>query len=608
MSGLCGWFSSNPTAEAPAQLDRMLAASRSGGAGRHASATRRAALSTFGRESVSQLVEIEGFVLTVVGHPRLVVDGGRTADLAEIAKAFRKDASAALHTLGGDFALAGWNEGTGRGICAIDRIGVHQLVYARVSGALAFATTLDALAGHPGVQRRISPQSIFDYLYFHACPGPQTTYHEVLRLPAGHCIEFGPGIDSQPRAYWSMQFREDHVQPFESLERDFVGVIESAVSEAAGTAATGSFLSGGTDSSTICGMLGRSSGVPARTFSIGFDVPGYDEMNYARIAAQHFGCEHHEYYVTPADVVDAVPKVAAFYDQPFGNASAIPAYYCARLAHENGVGRMLAGDGGDELFGGNVRYAKQQVLGLYQRLPRSLRTALIEPLVLSTPLFESVPGLRKVHSYVEQARPDMPLRYESYNLLNYLGAENVLAPDFLASINQAHPQELLRSAHAPYAKASLINQMLGIDLRFTLADSDLPKVTRMCELAGVDVVFPMLDERVVEFSALLAPEMKLRGTKLRWFFKEALRDFLPPEVLSKEKHGFGLPVGAWLVGHKPLLVLATESIRSLARHNIVQPRFVDELLGSRLQEHPGYFGNMVWVLMMLGLWLDSRGH
>ena len=150
--------------------------------------------------------------------------------------------------------------------------------------------------------------------------------------------------------------------------------------------------------------------------------------------------------------------------------------------------------------------------------------------------------------------------------------------------------------------------MLGIDLRFTLADSDLPKVTRMCELAGVDVAFPMLDERVVEFSALLAPDMKLRGTKLRWFFKEALRDFLPPEVLSKEKHGFGLPVGAWLVGHKPLLDLATESIRSLARHDIVQPRFVDELLGSRLQEHPGYFGNMVWVLMMLGLWLDSRGH
>jgi asparagine synthase (glutamine-hydrolysing) len=353
-------------------------------------------------------------------------------------------------------------------------------------------------------------------------------------------------------------------------------------------------------------MLGRVSGRPARTFSIGFDVAGYDEMQYARTAAQHFGCEHHEYYVTPADVVDAVPKIAAFYDQPFGNASAIPTYYCARLAREHGVERLLAGDGGDELYGGNERYAKQHVLGLYHRLPRPLRSALIEPLVISTPLFRSLPGLRKVHSYVEQARPDMPWRYESYNLLNYLGADNVLTPEFLASVDARHPQKLLADAHAPFADKSLINQMLGIDLRFTLDDNDLPKVTRMCELAGVDVAFPMLDERVVEFSARLAPELKLRGTQLRWFFKWALRDFLPPAVIAKQKHGFGLPVGAWLVGHKPLLELATESIRSLDRHGYVRRDFINELLDRRLQEHPKFFGGMVWVLMMLGLWLDSR--
>jgi asparagine synthase (glutamine-hydrolysing) len=227
-------------------------------------------------------------------------------------------------------------------------------------------------------------------------------------------------------------------------------------------------------------------------------------------------------------------------------------------------------------------------------------------LVLSTPLFRSLPGLRKVHSYIEQARPEMPWRYESYNLLNYLGAENVLAPEFLAAIDRSHPQKLLADAHAPFAGNSLINQLLGIDLRFTLADSDLPKVTRMCELAGVDVVFPMLDERVVEFSARLAPELKLRGTQLRWFFKWALRDFLPPAVIAKQKHGFGLPVGAWLLGHKPLLELATESIRSLSKHGYVQRKFIDDLLDKRLQEHPKYFGSMVWVLMMLGLLLDSR--
>jgi asparagine synthase (glutamine-hydrolysing) len=584
----------------------MLVASRSTRGERLIGATWRAALGTFGRRPESHLVEVEGLVFVVAGHPRLAVGADRNEHLTEIAKALRDDAVSAVRTLGGDFALAAWNENTSRGLLAVDRIGVHQLVYARASGGLAFATTLDALVGYPGLQRRVSPQAVFDYLYFHVCPGPQTIYQDVFRLPAGHLIEFGPGIDPKPKAYWSMRFREDHAESLESLQQSFVGAIEAAVRDGTGTASAGSFLSGGTDSSTISGMLGRVGGKPARTFSIGFAVEGYDEMQYARTAAQHFGCEHHEYYVTPEDVVDAVPKIAAFYDQPFGNASAIPTYYCARLAREHGVERLLAGDGGDELYGGNERYAKQQVLGYYHWLPRWLRRALIEPLVMSTPFFRSLPGLRKVHSYVEQARPEMPWRYESYNLLNYLGAENILAAEFLAAVDRSHPQKLLADAHAPFASNSLINQLLGIDLRFTLADSDLPKVTGMCELAGVDVAFPMLDERVVEFSARLAPELKLRGTELRWFFKWALRDFLPPAVIAKQKHGFGLPVGAWLVGHKPLLELATESIRSLDQHGYARRKFIDELLGTKLREHPQYFGSMVWVLMMLGLWLDSR--
>ena len=385
MSGLCGHFSLAPSAGAPSHLDGMVAASGSYCCGRHVSATLRAALATFGRNSRSHLVEIEGFVLAVVGHPRIAVGGSRVSDLVEIATALRDDAELAVPALGGDFALAAWNAVKERGLLAIDRIGVHQLVYTRTGGALAFATTLDSLAGHPAMQKRISPQALYDYLYFHVCPGPQTVYEESLRLPAGHCIEFGEGVDSEPRAYWSMRYRETDASSLEELKRDFVGLMESATREAAETPAVGSFLSGGTDSSTISGMLKRCIDRPARTFSIGFDVSGYDEMQYARIAARHFGCDHHEYYVTPSDVVDAVPKIAAFYDQPFGNASAIPTYYCARFAREDGVDLMLAGDGGDELFGGNERYAKQHVLGLYQRLPRALRKGLIEPLVLSNP-------------------------------------------------------------------------------------------------------------------------------------------------------------------------------------------------------------------------------
>ena len=236
--------------------------------------------------------------------------------------------------------------------------------YGRANGALAFASTLDMVCGFPGVRRQLSRQGIFDYIFYHVCPGPQTIFEDLLRVPPGHSVEFGPGGTGAPGAYWSARFQEDRHAAQASLEREFVSLLQSAVEESAADAASGAFLSGGTDSSTVSGMLGRVGGAPARTFSIGFDVQGYDEMEYARIAAKHFGCEHHEYYVTPKDVVDAVPKIAASYDQPFGNASAIPTYYCARFAREHGVTRLLAGDGGDELFGGNERYSKHHLLSL----------------------------------------------------------------------------------------------------------------------------------------------------------------------------------------------------------------------------------------------------
>lgn len=606
MRGLCGWFSERPDGAADATLQRMLSAGQVLRAGASHKTSARAGVAVYSTLTRSVLFEADGLWLALTGHPRHCEGSRRSLDPAELAGALKNRGKEALVGFGGDFALAFWDENRQRGLIAVDRLGVHQLVYSRTADSLAFASTLDLLGGYPGVQRQLSSQGIFDYLFYHVSPGPETIFTGLLRVAPGHCVEFGAGAPTAPIPYWAIRFDERHDQRPEVLKDEFLALMHSAVKEASADARTGAFLSGGTDSSTVSGMLSRIGDGPARTFSIGFDVEGYDEMEYARIAAKHFGCEHHEYYVTPQDVVDAVPKIAASYDQPFGNASAIPTYYCAKFAKEHGVTRLLAGDGGDELFGGNSRYAKQHLFSLYQHVPGPLRRGLIEPLLLSTALGQSIAPLRKLRSYVEQARPPMPLRYESYNLLMHLGNANVFAPDFLASINTDHPHALMEEAHAPYAGASLINQMLAIDLRFILADGDLPKVTRMCELADMDVAFPILDERLIEFSQKLPANMKLKGTELRWFFKYALREFLPPAVITKQKHGFGLPVGAWLVGHKPLLDLATSGIDMLRERGIVQPKFIDELIGKRLHEHPPYFGTMVWVLMMLGLWLDSR--
>jgi len=467
-----------------------------------------------------------------------------------------------------------------------------------------FAANLDALAAHPLVAHRIDPQALYNYVYFHMVPGPGTIFDESRRLLAGHYALLREGKADVTR-YWQMRFDESTAFDERELEDRFRSTLRAGVEARAVANACGTFLSGGTDSSTVTGMLSEVTGVPVGTYSIGFDASGYDEMDYARIAAKHFRTEHHEYYVTPADVMTAIPLLAAEYDQPFGNASAVPTYYCAKLARETGVARMLAGDGGDELFGGNERYARQYHLSLYERLPGWLRTGMIEPLV-HTPAAERLSVLRKGKSYIEQASLPMPARYESYNLLERLGPGNIFDAEFLATVDRTQPLSLLAHAYDEAHASSLINRLLALDLRFTLADNDLPKVTRMCDRAGVDVAFPLLDDRVVAFSAGLPPQMKLRGARLRYFFKRALRDFLPRETLAKHKHGFGLPAGPWIATYAPLRNLCRDAVASLGERRIFDRKFLDDLVTTRIEEHPGYYGTMVWILLMLELWFQQR--
>src|SRR6267154_690280 len=262
-----------------------------------------------------------------------------------------------------------------------------------------------------------------------------------------------------------MRYIENEKRPMPELKRDFLAALREGVREAAECGPVGTFLSGGTDSSTIAGMLGEVTGKPARTYSIGFEAQGYDEMEYARIAARHFGTRHHEYYVTPADVVSAVPRIAEVHDQPFGNSSAVPAYFCAKLAKDDGVDVLLGGDGGDELFGGNERYATQYLYSLYSDLPRAFRKGLIEPLAFLAPEI-GIAG--KVQRYIRNASLPMPVRYDHYNLLERLGPATIFSRDFLDAVDRALPSEFMSQTYNAAHAQSLINRMLALDLKYTL--------------------------------------------------------------------------------------------------------------------------------------------
>ena len=528
---------------------------------------------------------------------RLATEQGALAAWRE---AVAKDAKGAAAGVTGDFAVA-LQEPSGRSFLAVDRFAIRTLCYRVTDGQLRFAGRADELAdGASGVD----PQAIFDYLYFHVIPSPRTIFKGVYRLPPGHYALFENGqLSVAP--YWLPRFEEPKEASFDALKDEFRQLLRKAVATQLDGSKPACFLSGGTDSSTVAGMAALASDRTVATYSIGFDAQGYDEMEFARIAAKHFKTEHHEYYVTPDDLVRSIPAMAAHFDQPFGNSSALPAYYCAKMAREDGVRKLLAGDGGDELFGGNSRYAKQRQFGWYGRVPGVLQKGVMEPL-LATRAAAAFPLTRKAGSYVEQARVTMPDRLQMYNLITRLGIGEVLTAQFLKQVDTAAPLRQQREVWQTAGECSHLNQELAFDWRFTLAESDLPKVLGATGFAGVDVGFPMLDDALLDFSLKLPSEYKLKGLQLRWFFKEALRGFLPDQIIAKKKQGFGLPFGVWANTNPALKALASSALHDLAARGVVRPDFIKSLLSQRLPEHPGYYGEMVWILQMLEQWLKRH--
>ena len=479
---------------------------------------------------------------------------------------------------------------------------------ANAAGGLQVSPRADCWAT-PGAA--LDPQALFEYLYFHAIPAPRTVFKGVQRLRAGHEVRWD-GQQARVGPWWRPSFAPVQSADFAALRVRFLSLLKDSVQRALGAGVPACFLSGGTDSSTVAGLLREVTGQAPQAYSIGFDSAGYDEMDYARLAARHFGVKHHEYYITPDDLVRSIPVMAAAFDQPFGNSSVLPTYYCALQARQGGAQHLLAGDGGDELFGGNARYAKQRVFGHYARIPAPLRRSVMEPL-FGLPVMARVPLLKKGASYVEQARVPMPDRLQLTNLLHRLGPHQLLTADFLAQVDPQGPAQHQRDTWAwagggaeSEGATSELNRMLAYDWQYTLADSDLPKVRSATALAGVGVSFPLLDDALLEFSMGLPDDYKLKGPKLRWFFKEALRGFLPDEIIDKPKHGFGLPFGPWALKHAPLKRLAADSLHSLAGRGMVQPAFIRQLMDEHLPAHPGYYGEMVWVLMMLEQWLQAH--
>jgi len=356
----------------------------------------------------------------------------------------------------------------------------------------------------------------------------------------------------------------------------------------------------------VVGFYTELSGQRIKSFSIGFEEREYNELGYAHLAAEHFQSDQHEYFVTPDDVRNLLENLAEIYDEPFGNSSVVPAYYCARLAKDQGVDMLLAGDGGDEIFGGNERYVTNLVFARYGRIPRPMRVGVLEPLVS---LFPDAGVFHSARRYIRRANIPNPDRFFSYNLLYEEALDKIFRPEFLEAVDTDSFLQLARRYYENAAPADETDRLLYIDMKFTITDNDLRKVTQMCEAAGVSVRYPLLDRDLVDFSATIPPELKVKPGRNRYIFKQAMKGFLPDAIIRKQKHGFGLPVGPWFARHPGLSALMEDTLFASGARVLqwVQAGFLDEMRNGLHGETPSYYAGNLWVFLLLELWLRRAG-
>ncbi|MEX1198525.1 MAG: asparagine synthase-related protein [Pseudohongiellaceae bacterium] len=557
----------------------------------------------------------DGLAAAIIGEPGIVTDrltnNVSRIDADALLDLYATEGKDCLGKLQGSWGVVIVDPRQGRIVLATDRMG-RQPVYYRIDGkTVLIGSSLGSLRQFSG-DAGLDAQALYHYLYFHMVPSPDAIVTGFHKLESAHVLEVTPEGHELSR-YWTPVFSERNTGPMTAAHEELRVRLRAAVQRctlpgASGGSKVGAFLSGGLDSSTVAGMLSEVQG-GGDAYCIGFDAEGYDEVPYARLAARHFGIQLHEHYVTPDEVVQALPKIAATFDEPFGNSSVLPAYFCARMAAEDGIDVLLAGDGGDELFAGNERYARQRIFENYRRAPGWVRAGIIEPLLKSLPARLSL--VSKGRSYIRQANTPLPERLQYYGFLEQNSPHDVFCREFLEWVDTDRPLKLLDDIYHCPGEASALNRMLFLDWQITLADNDLLKVNQACALAGVAVRYPMLDDDLVEFSNRVPSAWKLPGNgaggrKLRHFYRQGLTGWLPDKTINKSKHGFGLPFGVWMKTHKPLQELAYDNILRLKARGLFLPDFLDQAIDSHRNAHAAYFGELIWVLTCLELWLTAN--
>jgi asparagine synthase (glutamine-hydrolysing) len=483
-----------------------------------------------------------------------------------------------VERLRGMFAVAIWDSRERRLVLARDRFGIKPLYYRIAADTLAFGSELKALLALPGCSRELDPDALEAYFDGGYVPAPLTIFRGARKLPQGHVLTWTLG-DAEPvverfaRPAPTTGFAGSEDELAEEL---CVVLRDSVRAHLLSDVPVGVLLSGGVDSSALTALAAEQSAERLHTFSIGFAEESYDELAKARVVAERFGTEHHELRLSP-NIVDLFPAVAGSFDEPFADDAAIPTYLVSQLAAQT-VKVSLAGEGGDELFGGYDVYAAHSIAGLARPF---------------TPLLRRLPSPR-VQRFAGAAT--LPV-FE-----RHLAWKRMFTPEARHGLLRSHgadPSALYRARWDETNGADQLTRVLDLDVGTYLADELLVKADRASMAHSLEVRVPFLDTVLSEFAFGLPSRLKVRGLAKKRLLRQALTGIVPAEILSAPKHGFTLPASQWLRG--PLEPYARELLandRGLFDGSVIS-RLLDDHVSRRADNW-----KQLWTLLSFAAWYD----
>jgi asparagine synthase (glutamine-hydrolysing) len=506
-----------------------------------------------------------------------------------------------VERLRGMFALALWDKRRRRLLLARDRFGIKPLYYRHVDGVLSFASELKAMLEQPGFSREIDPKAVSAYLAFNSIPAPLTIFAEARKLLPGHLLAWEGG-EVDIRRY-ARPGPVPGAEPRRGSEAELAAELREVLDDSVrahlvADVPVGVLLSGGVDSGALAALASAHLGEPLRTFSIGFEEEGFDELSRARLVAERYGTDHHELVVRP-DAVELLPKLVEAFDEPFGDSSALPTYLVSQLASGQ-VKTAMSGEGGDELFGGYYTYVADLLARRVGRL-----APLARPLAEALPSRHDRVGFDYKAKRFARAAALPPLeRHHAW--------KEIFSPQVRGELAGARaagwdPVDLYRERYAETAGAEALARMQDVDLGIYLVDDLLVKTDRLSMAHSLELRVPFLDQKVAEFAFSLPRAMKVRGFQKKRLLRKALAPLLPEEIVHGRKQGFSIPLAAWLRG--PLEPFARETLApgALERQGLLEPAAVTPILGRHCSGQED-LSRQIWGLMALTLWFDRYAH